>query len=314
MIERDVDLVSYLPPFLSEFKENTIALEAENPEFALAWDAQARVLKNEFIETADEYGISRFEKMLGIVPQAEDTLESRRVVVKSRWFNGIPYTMRVLLERLIELCGDGGFTVEKKFEQYEIKVHTVLPVGERLNEVKHLLEYMLPANMIRDIIQESILEIDETGLEQFNLVRFTFRIRVPEFDLNPYGITAEIADRLKIPFWNWRTFNGEDDFDGTWFWDAIRVYRLGVGTTQGYTVGNNPPGVAAVIFISPKIINAERLDTKNEIKAIASVSGGDSIENVTVETFTSNYWYFDGSQKFNGSRKFNSYYRKEDVE
>ena len=91
---REVDLVSYLPPFLAEFKEIAVTLEAENPEFVLVWNAAERVLYNEFIETADEYGISRFEKILNILPSKEDTLESRRARVQARWFNTIPYTMK----------------------------------------------------------------------------------------------------------------------------------------------------------------------------------------------------------------------------
>jgi hypothetical protein len=65
---REVDLVSYLPPFIAEYKETNLTLTAENPEFVLVWKAADRTLKNEFIETADEYGISRFEKILHILP------------------------------------------------------------------------------------------------------------------------------------------------------------------------------------------------------------------------------------------------------
>ena len=54
---REVDLVSYLPPFLAEYQETNLTLTAENPEFALVWKAADRVLTNEFIVTADEYGI-----------------------------------------------------------------------------------------------------------------------------------------------------------------------------------------------------------------------------------------------------------------
>ena len=39
---REVDLVSYLPPFLAEFKEIAVTLEAENPEFVLVWNAAER--------------------------------------------------------------------------------------------------------------------------------------------------------------------------------------------------------------------------------------------------------------------------------
>ena len=63
---KKVDLVSYLPPFMADFKEITVTLKAENPEFVLVWVAAEQVLQNEFIETADEYGISRFEKILNI--------------------------------------------------------------------------------------------------------------------------------------------------------------------------------------------------------------------------------------------------------
>lgn len=89
---REVDLVSYLPPFVAEYKETNLTLTAENPEFVLVWEAADRALKNEFIATADEYGIGRFEKILHILPSRDDTLESRRARVQSRWFTSLPYT------------------------------------------------------------------------------------------------------------------------------------------------------------------------------------------------------------------------------
>ena len=46
---------------MTEFKELTAALDAENPEFILLWAAIDRVFQNMFIETADEYGLSRLE-------------------------------------------------------------------------------------------------------------------------------------------------------------------------------------------------------------------------------------------------------------
>ena len=81
---RDVDLVSYLPPFMADYKEIRETLKAEDPEFRLIWDASQSVLYNEFIMTADEYGISRYEKMLDLYPAKEDTLESRRAKVLIR--------------------------------------------------------------------------------------------------------------------------------------------------------------------------------------------------------------------------------------
>ena len=65
---RNVNLASYLPSFLAEFKENIALLDAENPELEFLWKSFDRILKNEYISTADEYGLSRFEDIVGIKP------------------------------------------------------------------------------------------------------------------------------------------------------------------------------------------------------------------------------------------------------
>ena len=113
---REVDLVSYLPPFLAEYKEVNMALAAEKPEFGLIWEAADRMLRNEFIMSADEYGISRFEKILNILPSVSDSLENRRARVQNRWFNTAPYTIRTLALKLAELLGgDHNFSIWSDF-------------------------------------------------------------------------------------------------------------------------------------------------------------------------------------------------------
>lgn len=145
---RDVDLVSYLPPFMAEYQEIRGALEAENPEFVLVWKAADRVLSNEFIVTADEYGISRFEKILGIFPSREDTLESRRSRVQARWFNKTPYTWRVFIERLISLCGESDFTITTDFLHYRVNLEVSLELFGQIEELEHMIDTLIPCNMV----------------------------------------------------------------------------------------------------------------------------------------------------------------------
>ena len=97
---REVDLVSYLPEFMQLYKEPIEILKAENPEFQIIWKVADKAFYNRFISTADDYGISRFENILGIYPNATDTLENRRMRLQSRWFNKIPYTIRNLAEKI----------------------------------------------------------------------------------------------------------------------------------------------------------------------------------------------------------------------
>lgn len=155
---REVDLVSYLPPFMQEYKEPVEALEAENLEFNLVWDAINRIMYNRFISTADEYGISRFERMLGIYPNKADILETRRMRVQNRWSNSIPYTMKVLAKKMIELLGgEHNFLLSYDFkEKYEL-VLTVYSIVKNDNisiEINHLFATMIPMNIITDIIYE----------------------------------------------------------------------------------------------------------------------------------------------------------------
>lgn len=145
---REVGLGSYLPPFMQSYKEPVAALEAENPEFQIIWKATDKVLRNRFISTADEYGISRFEKMLGIYPSEEDTLESRRSRIQSKWFTTIPYTMKMLLSKLVALCGENNFTVTKQFSVYQIYIETDLEMFGQIDELERVLQAILPCNIV----------------------------------------------------------------------------------------------------------------------------------------------------------------------
>ena len=155
---REVDLVSYLPPFLQEYKEPVITLQAENPEFAMMWESADRILWNQFIDTADEYGISRFEKILGIYPADTDTLEIRRMRVQNRWFTAIPYTIRALKQKLSDLLGgDHNFSVSADFQStYELYLAVFSLDDSRVEELKYLLSVMVPANVTTNIIYESV--------------------------------------------------------------------------------------------------------------------------------------------------------------
>ena len=162
---REVDLVSYLPPFMADFKEVAVTLEAENPEFKIIWDAANQVLYNEFIATADEYGISRFEAILKILPSKEDTLESRRARVQVRWFNAIPYTMKALISKLIALCGDNNFTITKQFDFYRLELETHLELYGQVDELEYIINTMLPCNIV--VVSDNKIICDVKGLAAF---------------------------------------------------------------------------------------------------------------------------------------------------
>lgn len=157
----DVNLVSYLPPFLQEYKEIVETLKAENPEFIISWNAADRILNNEFIATADEFGIKRFEQLLDISPSKGESLEIRRMRIQSRWFNNVPYTIKAFIEKLKMLCKETDFTIVKDFDYYRIFIKTNLELYGQVEELENILNTIFPCNIV--IITDNKIQCSATG-------------------------------------------------------------------------------------------------------------------------------------------------------
>lgn len=149
---KEIDLLSYWMPLLRKIYEFKQIAKAEEPELRYILEAIDRTLANMFIETADEYGIKRFEDMMGLFPEEGDSLETRRFNVLIKWNDRIPYTDKELYNRLLSLCGSADkFTLEEHYTEYWLKVATHLGVAGAFDAVAKLLEDMLPCNLVLDL-------------------------------------------------------------------------------------------------------------------------------------------------------------------
>lgn len=145
---REVNLKSYLPPFLQLYRELDTTFNTEDKEFLLVWNAVNCTLYNEFIATADEYGITRFEKILGILPDKEATLESRRLSVQTAWISTLPYTIKMLINKMISLYGDNNFIIKTNFyDTYELNITLEMNMYSQYKDLVNLLELMVPVNI-----------------------------------------------------------------------------------------------------------------------------------------------------------------------
>lgn len=77
-------LIDYLPYAMRDFKEYEGIMESEQPEFDQAWNNADDLLNNQFISTAGNVGLSRWEKILEITPKGTDSLEDRRFRILTR--------------------------------------------------------------------------------------------------------------------------------------------------------------------------------------------------------------------------------------
>lgn len=151
---REIELTAYLPPFMKDCKEVVEALKAENIELINIWKYAEGVLNNRFISTADEYGISRFENLLGIFSEADETLETRRIRVQNRWFSRLPYTIRVLIEKLQQIM-KCEFAVWTDFKEGYVLQLTVFTLDDGIqNELEYTFDVIMPMNIIVKAIYE----------------------------------------------------------------------------------------------------------------------------------------------------------------
>lgn len=161
---RDVNLLDHLPPFIQEYLEIQEIMQTENPEFQLVEDESEIIKNNQFIQSCNLTGISKFEKLIGIVPSADDTLESRINRVLVRWNDTVPYTYKALLNKLSSLCGGSdNYDIARNLDVHKIEIITHLDLYGQVSELDHFLFYMLPASIIADVQNKLYIDLNATA-------------------------------------------------------------------------------------------------------------------------------------------------------
>lgn len=141
-------LQDYLPPILLKTYEFPLLCETEQPEIDRLHDAADAVLDAQFLSTAGEYAIQRYEKIFGVVPQDTDTLDERRFKVLTRINTQLPFSVRRLRQQLATLCGENGYKLEVGGGKYTLSVKVALTAKRNQQAVEGLLADIVPANMV----------------------------------------------------------------------------------------------------------------------------------------------------------------------
>ena len=161
---RDVNLLGHLPPFIQEYMEIREIMKTENPEFQLVEDESEIIKNNQFIQSCNLRGISKFERLIGIVPSADDTLESRINRALVRWNDTVPYTWKTLLNKLDTLCGGSDkYEIIRKLDEHKLEITTHLDLYGQVEELDYFLSYMLPASMVLDAKNKLFIDLNATA-------------------------------------------------------------------------------------------------------------------------------------------------------
>lgn len=157
---REVDLLMYLPSVMKRYSEMQKIMDTENPEFNLLWDADELIRQNLYIVTAQEEGLRRYEKILGVNPSPDDDFETRRIRIITRWNDFRPYTMRYLMG-LLTVLTNGKFRINTNFSEYEIEIVVTLLSNGAVDELGYVFKHIIPCNLT--IISKNEIPVAAVG-------------------------------------------------------------------------------------------------------------------------------------------------------
>mgnify|MGYP000337976609 CR=1 FL=1 len=102
-------LNEYLPSILLKTYEFPLLCNTEQREFDRLNTAVDEVLDTQFVSTAGERGIARYEKIFGITPMDTDTLDERRFRVLAKIQLPNCRFLSVVCVSSYRLCGEDGY-------------------------------------------------------------------------------------------------------------------------------------------------------------------------------------------------------------
>lgn len=188
---RDVELLKHLPLFIQEYREIRTIMNAENPEFQIAEDETEIIFNNQFIQSCNLKGIAKFESLMGIVPEPDDTLTSRISRVLTRWNDTVPYTFIVLCQRLDTLCGEGNYEIERDINNYTMDITTHLELVGQTDELEYMLGYMIPANIAMTVNNKIYLNMTDGTAKLANGITFCNIIEITDSFQENMGIESD---------------------------------------------------------------------------------------------------------------------------
>ena len=141
-------LNEYLPSILLKTYEFPLLCDTEQREFDRLNTAVDEVLDAQFVSTAGERGIERYEQIFSIFPQDTDTLDERRFRVLAKINAQLPFSIRRLRQQLATLCGEDGYRMEIDGGRYMLTVKVALTAKRNQQAVEELLADIVPANMV----------------------------------------------------------------------------------------------------------------------------------------------------------------------
>ncbi|BDZ30637.1 DUF2313 domain-containing protein [Lactiplantibacillus sp. WILCCON 0030] len=154
-------LSSYLPDYYDDVVEMQALMDAEQVVFDGSETEMKQLLLNQFVVQADSVGLSIFETQLGIQPEPNESLDTRRYNVLARTLPPKPITIRYLRELLRAVNIPATIDVNAIDSIVKTISQENLITASQLKRLKYLLSVCLPANLAYQIIKHAEVKTKE---------------------------------------------------------------------------------------------------------------------------------------------------------
>ena len=152
-------LKKYLPEFISSIKELQQLDATVSVEINELRDKLLQLQDNQFIESANDEGLSRYEKMLSI-PYSED-VATRRFNILNKYNSTIPFTMMWLTNTLNTTLGKGNFLLDMDCNKYTLTISVVSLKEHLISSLYKDLRKKIPCNLVLNITTLEPIEVDK---------------------------------------------------------------------------------------------------------------------------------------------------------
>lgn len=178
-------LIDYLPPIVKKIRELQEICAAEQPNFDEAEKEIENILCRVFVSQADEKGIMRFEKVYGITPSPEETIEQRRVNILIRNIKrniSLSEVLTILYNYTVNIELDCDYNEDEAIITLKDKTTDIAIIYNALDEIAplnvYIKEKMLTENrvsILKTILYEKMYY--NYALGKWNLGRLNFGSR-----------------------------------------------------------------------------------------------------------------------------------------
>ena len=164
------DLKQYLPWLYKDIVEMDALMDTEDSLFSKLMDEYIRGRDNQYILTADEYGIRIFEDIINIVSDpSTETLDFRRQRLINRFRTQPPFTFRWLQGKLNEIIGVGKWNAWVDNENYTLYIESSAEDQKWFQEISITVNNTKPANIIfinRPLVVHDVLTNETINLKE----------------------------------------------------------------------------------------------------------------------------------------------------